>query len=562
MTGCAATFTMAGTNCSDIPDDGFSCTTRQCNGFGSCVEVADNSLCPSAGGCTMAICNTTDPGADPITGCIDIAVGPDPSVLLNISTVLQTTNTRVQMCAARSAVCLAGPADPSAFWASYVPGMSLPAAPSTVPAIDCIPLFGSYTKSCIRNYASEIIHRASRAVDCELLLDIIQSQANSTIFTRMCECEALCHLGQPLPPQCPAANPFSNSGCSLGADSATGSPGQIAAAKHISCPTLQMVLDELNYANGLLQTLIVNCTLDDDLSYVHRYPNNTYWATMAYEDTIDLAFDFDYNDFVTLFYIVEAFNAQNNLIAIYLDFLPLARGSMYEHKFIFSPDGKFDSSPNLIFQMPRPLVYGNYTVSVQRHSTSGAYMGLESSQAAANNGQDLLVISSTMTALMNPSFNPLTSPWSDYFVNTICDLPLKKPEYSYHLFLQNCNDTLNNATSRPFPGFPIYYFKLYSVGHEDQTPILYDLIDELIYNGMDILDEFGHPFAFVQPTMYDWPCEEYNIGPEYPGFMDLRNWLLDPGMYSPIVITGEFWYAFPDPFYADHIVESASVPPF
>lgn len=559
ITGCQSITTAQGVNCTEIPEDGFLCTTRQCNGLGLCVETPDDSLCPSIS-CLNYICNITSPDADPITGCVVSNTTSNSTLLLDVINDLALSQATLQTCAAAAPVCMTGPANPGPFWNGQIPASSVPPPPPTVPPINCTLIGGvNYTVSCVNEYQLEILQRVTRAVDCELALVHAEQTGTQGLFGRMCECEALCNLGLPQPPQCPAAVPWARTECSLGPSSLTGTGPQIAAVKHISCATLALVLDEMNYALSIVDLLIGNCTAGDNISMVRRFPNNTYWATMQYEDTLDSAFDFDYNDFVGLMFILESFDNSSQLASIYIMILPLARGSTYEHKLIFAHDGKVDvGTPNLMYQMPKAVVYGNYTMVVQRFKTDGTYSGIESMESVSNGGTDLTVISSTMMALMNPVINSL----DDYFVNTLSTVPLKKAEHSYHLFLQVCNGTLNPANTRPLPRILYYYFYLRSVGHFDQTPILYDVGNKTVLNGMDILDADGHSFGFVNEGMVDWPVELYKIDPRFPGFMEIREWFLDPVANSPLSPGGEFWYRYPNPSQANLIIDAGAVPEF
>lgn len=559
ITGCQALTVAQGINCTDIPEDGFSCTVRQCNGLGNCTETPYDNLCPTAG-CLDYVCNITSPDADPITGCVASASASNTSALISLIDDLALSHARLQMCAASSGVCENGPANPSAFWNQLIPITSIPPPPATVPPNNCTVISAIYYQvSCIHEYQMEILQRVTRAVDCELALVQAEQHGVAGLFGRMCECEALCNLGLPAPTQCPAAVPWAHTECSLGPSSATGSPSQIAAVKHITCPTLALVIDELDYALNLTNILTGNCSAADEISFIRRFPNTTYWATMQYEDTLDAAFDYDYNDFVSPMFIVESFDSNAQLLSIYVMILPLARGSTYDHKLIFAPDGKVDiGTPNLNYQMPNPVVFGNYTVVTQRMKTDGTFSGIESTRSVSGGGTDLTVISSTMVALMNPVVTSL----NDYFVNTLPTVPLKKSEYTYHIFIQVCNGTLNPANTRPLPGILYYYFYLRSIGHWDQTPVLYDIATETVFNGADILDSDGHPFGIVNEGLLDWPIELYAIDPRFPGFMELREWLLDPPANSPISAHGEFWYRFPNPAQADLIIDSGAVPEF
>lgn len=560
VTGCVATVSASGIPCTSIPNDNYTCTERVCNGLGSCVQMANDSLCPLAGGCTVYACNTTSPDADNTTGCVPISVGTDPTIFLNLTNQLALQQASIHICADSSPVCMTGPANPSSFWNNTIPASSLPAAPPTVPPINCTLIGGTnYNVACVRNYAAQILLRLSRGVDCELNLDKMETLGAGASFSRMCECEALCGLNQTLPTQCAAADPWAQNKCGLGADSATGNPSQIAAVKHITCATLQMIVAEMQYALGLLQTLTTNCTADDNLSFIRRFPNTTYWASMQYEDTLDNEFDFDYNDFIMWMYIVEAFDSLGNLISIYIDMLPVARGSSYEHKLFFAHDGNIlNGSPNLQYVFPTPVAFGNYTILIEKHSTNGTYISLESSQGINHGGADSVVIASTMGALMNPTHMT----FSDYFVNTRYNVPLKKPEYSYHLYIQCCNSTLNNAATRPYPNMRNYYFYLRSVAHFDQTPILYDVPSMTVFNGADILDVTGHPFGLVSEALVNWPIELYTIDPRFPGFLELRDWLLDPVANSPLSPTGQYWFNFPNPSQCPFIIDSSNVPIF
>ncbi len=55
------------------PDDGFSCTNEICLTVnGQCQSVPDNSRCTDHEDCRLDICDPTNPGADPTTGCVKI----------------------------------------------------------------------------------------------------------------------------------------------------------------------------------------------------------------------------------------------------------------------------------------------------------------------------------------------------------------------------------------------------------------------------------------------------------------------------------------------------------
>ena len=81
-----------------------------------------------------------------------------------------------------------------------------------------------------------------------------------------------------------------------------------------------------------------------------------------------------------------------------------------------------------------------------------------------------------------------------------------------------------------------------------------------VFNGMDVLDSDGHPFAFVIPHQFNWPIELYAIDPRYPQFMCFRDFLLMP--FMPVLPQCCTWHYFPDPARTHQIIDGSNVPEF
>jgi len=590
LTGCVDMNVTIGTDCST----GATCIdTAECDGGGLCVVTELLGVCNSTDPCYELLCEPFDMDANMTTGCVENPTPGNPNCTMpcpggvvdscNICngtdscgqidanctdsftyalTELAESQIKLSMCASRAPIgqaCTTGlnATQTQSFYDSLVSISSLPlgSKPPSLPDIDCVDMGGgTYLMSCIRDYVNDIMYRHARGIDCEFALQVAETVGGiaDVQYLHLCECVATCHANLTVDPLCAATYPFHMSGCTLGVDSMLAMVNETVYLRHISCPTFQIMLAELQFGNSMLQPLLVNCSASySDVDSIRRYPQNVPLATLVYEDTRDNKYDDDYNDFVTAFVIIEAFDINGDLIAITVTLRPLARGSRYDHTLRLALDGNSTALSNLKYNGPR-TVEGPYSAIVKAFTSGGSYLG-DVDLVGPTSNQDLLIVSSSMATMMNAVITSAT----DYFVNTPKFIALKEANVVYEVFVQACSPASNNKATRLYPGVPNYYFILNSLGHYEQTPIIHDGVT--VFNGGDMLDSRGYPFAFEFPFTYNWPVELRRIDVVYKKFTQLRTWFLSGGVLPHDV---RFWHHYPYMLFLDEIIDSGDIPNF
>jgi len=246
--------------------------------------------------------------------------------------------------------------------------------------------------------------------------------------------------------------------------------------------------------------------------------SSSQWATLAFEDLYPNPGDADYNDMVLQFRIQENYNAQQQLETIHLDFIPLARGAGYNHRFYLSLDGSLDSN-NATYQSD-PVINGDAQVKV-------TYTNLDSGAVQTSyydQTDDLLVFHNTRTSL-------------DGFANVYASGELTEPRLMTSIDISLNNPELNPASGGLISGEFNYRPFLY-VMNTRQDIDLYQINSE---NGM--IDENGYPFGLLVPIDWRWPLERQNINEAYPYFSEYRSWLA--GESEAVSDQAMRWYDYP-----------------
>jgi LruC domain-containing protein len=251
---------------------------------------------------------------------------------------------------------------------------------------------------------------------------------------------------------------------------------------------------------------------------VSQYPNESYWATMAFEDLYPSPGDADYNDMVVNFRIVENYNSENQIETINMEFVPVARGAGFNHSLMLSLDGEIDGQTNAN-ALTDPVFTGGAEVSA-------TYTNLDNGISYTkyfSEGQDITIFSNTRSTLAGfanvySGANVVTPKWT-----TSVNVSLNDPDAN----------VMGNLTHGIFNYRP--YLSVHNTGQE------IDLASINPENGM--IDRNGYPFGLIVPSDWAWPAEKANINDVYPYFEEYRQWLANEIDYlSPEAAE---WFNYP-----------------
>lgn len=250
------------------------------------------------------------------------------------------------------------------------------------------------------------------------------------------------------------------------------------------------------------------------------YPIRTEYATLAFEDLYPRPGDADYNDMVVNFKVEEFFNSDNELTAIDLEFVPIARGAGYDHKLMLNLDGSIQSSHNITTKTI-PTFNGDATITATYKNTSN---GHEHTVDYAKN-EDIVIFSSTKETLTR-------------FANVNKNSTYTTPKYISKISIELDDPSLNIRDQRSSPGTALYRPYLHVLNTRQDI----DLYTSNSKDGM--IDSNGYPFGLIVPYEWSWPLERANINQAYPYFIEYRNWLSKKS--NQISNQALNWYLYPD----------------
>ena len=212
------------------------------------------------------------------------------------------------------------------------------------------------------------------------------------------------------------------------------------------------------------------------------------WASVAFEDNIDSssAGDRDYNDAVFNYRISEQYNANSQLVRVFIEVRLREKISDGTHRLNLSLNGNPSSYFSNIDHLSAAAFNGQATVKIKYHN------GDQSTVADAKNKIINLFRNTTNTKGQVSKIQiDLARP--DLNVNSAA---VKVVNYKrYRLILQNhgSNKGIDIAEINP--------------------------TNEMLSNGN------GYPFGFMIPTDWTPPAEKQLIDNKYPNFFKYREWL-------------------------------------
>ena len=242
--------------------------------------------------------------------------------------------------------------------------------------------------------------------------------------------------------------------------------------------------------------------------------------------------DYDYNDFMTEFQIVEQTNAQNNVTDIYVDFYPRAVGAGYDHSLLMVLTGtKTTASANSdILPTTAPMFNGSATVTLTYYDQNGNVIGTPTNPAY---NQDIVIFPSTHGIFGNVNGGNI--------IDTVIPSGFLTGVPSNYIPAQQnarLHIVLDDPASNPAPASGQIDPSTFRVMlHVKPTNFDIDIINVDPKN----FDANGYPWGFIIPTDWNWMKEGQKIDNGYPTFAQYRQSLM--GQAAPG--TNSTWYNYP-----------------
>lgn len=217
-------------------------------------------------------------------------------------------------------------------------------------------------------------------------------------------------------------------------------------------------------------------------------PTDGEWASVAYEDNINdsNAGDRDYNDAVFNYKVSEQYNANSQLVRVFIEVKLREKISSSTHRLYLALNGNPSADVSNIDHISLPAFEGEATVKINYH-----------------NG-DEVIVQDAKTKLINVFRS--TSNTKDQITKVQIDLA--RPDLNV------------NTSATKVVNFKKYRLILQNHGSSKGIDIAeINPSDEMLSNGN------GYPFGFMIPTNWSPPAERQLVDDKYPNFHLYREWL-------------------------------------
>ncbi len=228
---------------------------------------------------------------------------------------------------------------------------------------------------------------------------------------------------------------------------------------------------------------------------------DTNYTTIAFEDLYPSSGDADYNDFVVRYSVEEHYDAKGNLETVSLDFIPLARGTEFNHALMLDLNGTIERTRTAVSQTEAPFI-GNANVTV-------TYTDL-------NNGTTRTKHYSADDDI--PNFHNTRSTLAGY-ANVYADEEFIEPNIQTSVQISLASPELNRLPDDHEIATDKYRVFLNVMTTNSD-------IDLAVVNPDDgMIDANGYPFGIVVPGNWAWMLEQHGIEEAYPYFEEYRRYL-------------------------------------
>jgi len=248
---------------------------------------------------------------------------------------------------------------------------------------------------------------------------------------------------------------------------------------------------------------------DPTRAYINYFPSQTTYGTLAYEDMWPVTADYDLNDLVVSYQYQIISNAQNNIVEMYANYVPLAAGATYNSGF------------GIQFPFPSSAVN---TVTGQNLS-AGTYIKQNANGTEAGQSNAVIIPFDLCTNLLH-------NPGNAAIVNT--DMSKSKVTGDTAKIYLSFTTPISAATfgSAPFNPFLISNARRgYEVHLPGQLPTslanttLFSTYQDATNPGSGIyyVTKDNHPWALNFLVPFSYPVEGVNIANAYLHFLDWAN---------------------------------------